>query len=77
MAKFLNIREKLLNIDRIIYCEEFEDCEDILDFETRETKRKYFTSVRLYFSKDNFLTCKGITIREIERLMNEVQIQNF
>lgn len=49
MAKFLNIRGKLLNMDRIIYFEEFEDCEDILDFETRETERKYFTSVRLYF----------------------------
>ena len=71
MAKFLNIRGKLLNMDRIIYFEEFEDCEDILDFETRETERKYFTSVRLYFSKDNFLICKGITIKELERFINK------
>ena len=71
MTKFFNIRGKLLNMDRIIYFEEFADCEDIIYIETRESERKYFTSVRVYFSKDNFLHLSNITLKEIERLMNQ------
>lgn len=70
MNNFIKIRGRLYNANLIMYVEEFEDFEDVYSPETRESKANYFTSIRMYFSKDDYLQIRGFTIKELQEILN-------
>ena len=53
-----------------MYVEEFEDCEVVYLPESRESKTIFFTSIRMYFSKDDYLQIRGFTIKELQEILN-------
>ena len=70
MNNFIKIRGRLYNANLIMYVEEFEDFEVVYSPETRESKANYFTSIRMYFSKDDYLQIRGFTIKELQEILN-------
>ena len=71
MAKYIKIRETLYNVDKFIKIEEFEDFQDILNPETGRDVTRYFTTIKLYFSVDSFLTVRNFSIRQFENLLEK------
>ena len=70
MNNFIKIRDRLYNANLIMYVEEFEDCEVVYLPERRESKAICFTSIRMYFSKDDYLQIRGFTIKELQKILN-------
>ena len=71
MNNFIKIRDKLYNANLIMYVEEFNDSERLLCSELNEDKIKYFKSIRLFFSKDDYLQIRGFTIKELQEILNK------
>ena len=69
MAKFIKIRGTLYNVDRFIKIEEFKDFQDILNPETGRDITRYFTSIKLYFSKYSFIKVRNFSINDFEKLL--------
>ena len=69
MATFIKIRETLYNVDKFIKIEEFKDFQDILNPETGRYTKRYFTSIKLYFSKYSFLKVINFSINDFEKLL--------
>ena len=63
---FIKIRDRLYNANLIMYVEEFRDSERLFCPEINGDKIKHFTSIILYFSKDDYLKIRGFTIKELE-----------
>ena len=53
-----------------MYVEEFYDSERIFCPELNGDKIKDFKSIRLYFSKDDYLQIRGFTIKELQEILN-------
>lgn len=70
MNNFIKIRDRLYNANLIMYVEEFQDSERLFCPEINGDKIKYFTSIILYFSKDDYLKIRGFTIKELQGIMN-------
>ena len=70
MNNFIKIRDRLYNVNLIMYVEEFEDSEVVYLPESRESKANCFTSIRMYFSKDDYLQIRGFTIKELQEILN-------
>ena len=66
MNNFIKIRDRLYNANLIMYVEEFDDSELIFCPKLKEDKIKDFKSIRLYFSKDDYLQIRGFTIKELQ-----------
>ena len=70
MNNFIKIRDRLYNVNLIMYVEEFQDSERIFCPEINGDKIKDFTSSRLYFSKDDYIQIRGFTIKELQEISN-------
>ena len=71
MNNFIKISGRLYNANLITYAEEFEDSERIFSPELSSDIIKYFSSIRLYFSKDDYLQIRGFTIKELQEILNK------
>ena len=71
MNNFIKICDRLCNANLIMYVEEFDDSERIFCPELNGDEIKYFTSIRLYFSKDNYLQIRCFTIKELQEILNK------
>ena len=69
MATYIKIRETLYNVDKFIKIEEFKDFQELLNPMTGRDVTKYFTSIRLYFSEDSFLTVRNFRVNDFENLL--------
>ena len=70
MNNFIKIRDRLYNANLIMYVEEFQDSERLFCPEINGDKIKDFTSIILYFSKDEYLKIRGFTIKELQAILN-------
>ena len=70
MNNFIKIRDRLYNANLIMYVEEFQDSERLFYPEINGDKIKDFTSIILYFSKDEYLKIRGFTIKELQAILN-------
>ena len=70
MNNFIKIRDRLYNVNLIMYVEEFEDSERIFCPELNGNEIIDFKSIRLYFSKDDYLQIRGFTIKELQEILN-------
>ena len=70
MNNFIKIRDRLYNANLIMYVEEFKDSERLFRPELNGDEKKYFTSIRLYISKDEYLKIRGFTIKELQGILN-------
>ena len=68
MATYIKIRETLYNVDKFIKIEEFKDFQDVLNPETGRDITRYFTSIRMYFSDDSFITVRNFSVNDFENL---------
>ena len=71
MNNFIKIRGRLYNANLIMYVEEFEDSEVVYLPETRESKANCFTSIRMYFSKDDYVQIRCFTIKDLQEFLNK------
>lgn len=71
MNNFIKIRDRLYNANLIMYVEEFEDSGYVYLPESSESRLNYFTSIRLYFSKDDYIQIRGFTIKELQEILNK------
>ena len=69
MAKYIKIRETLYNVDKFIKIEEFKDFQDILNPETGKDNTRYFTTIKMYFSEDSFITVRNFSVNDFEKLL--------
>ena len=70
MNNFIKIRDRLYNVNLIMYVEEFNDSERLFCPELNGDKIKDFKSIRLFFSKDDYLQIRGFTIKELQGILN-------
>ena len=70
MNNFIKIRGRLYNANLIMYVEEFNDSERLFCPELNGDKIKDFKSIRLFFSKDDYLQIRGCTIKELQGILN-------
>ena len=70
MNNFIKIRGRLYNANLIMYVEEFQDSERLFCPEINGDKIKDFTSIRLFFSKDEYMQIRGFTIKELQEILN-------
>ena len=71
MNNFIKIRDRLYNANLIMYVEEFQDSERLFYSEINGDTIKDFTSIRLYFSKDDYLQIRSFTIKELQEILNK------
>ena len=69
MNNFIKIRDRLYNVNLIMYVEEFNDSERLFCPELNGDKIKDFKSIRLFFSKDDYLQIRGFTIKELQGIL--------
>ena len=69
MAKYIKIRETLYNVDKFIKIEEFKDFQDVFNPITGKDATRYFTTIKLYFSEDSFLTVRNFSLNDFENLL--------
>lgn len=70
MSKYIKIRETLYNVDKFIKIEEFKDFQDIFNPEIGRDITRYFTTIKMYFSEDSFITVRNFSINDFENLLN-------
>ena len=70
MNNFIKIRDRLYNANLIMYVEEFDDSELIFCPELNGYEIKDFKSIRLFFSKDDYLQIRYFTIKELQEILN-------
>ena len=69
MATFIKIRETLYNVDKFIKIEEFNDFQAVLNPETGGDITRHFTTIRMYFSEDSFITVRNFSVNDFEKLL--------
>ena len=69
MATYIKIRETLYNVDKFIKIEEFNDFQAVLNPETGRDITRYFTTIRMYFSDDSFITVRNFSVNDFENLL--------
>ena len=76
MNNFIKISDKLYNANLIMYVEEFDYYDLIFCPELNVHEIKYFKSIRLYFSKDDYLQTRCFTIKELQEILNKKKLVN-
>ena len=71
MNNFIKIRDRLYNANLIMYAEEFQDSERLFCPEINGDRIKHFTSIILYFSKDDYVKIRGFTIKELQNFFKQ------
>ena len=71
MNNFIKIRDRLYNVNLIMYVEEFNDSEQLFCPELNGDKIKDFKSIRMYFSKDDYIQIRGFTIKELQGILSK------
>ena len=71
MAKFIKVEDKYINMDNVRYIQGIRDYQDIFNPATRTNETKYFNTLILYFTENEFIRLRNFSFSELERLMNQ------